>query len=156
MCEYITRSCLNTRKTIMFYVVCATCQNACACLFSLYKGWFWNTRSKSLPGSAASYRASSAGLWKERKLPVRAVCCFYTRLPTLSLHKRILHSQAYPARPGQSCSLWLTSRVFKNKPRLAERIYISVSTESLVGPALGILMWLTWGGAHESDISTRA
>lgn len=77
LCEHITLSCLNTRKTIKFYVVCATCQNACACLCSLSKGWFWNTRFKSLPGSAASCRVSSAGLWKETKLPVS----FHTRLP---------------------------------------------------------------------------
>lgn len=47
MCEHMALSCLNTRKTIKSYVVCAPCQNALVCLFSLYKDWFWNTGHKS-------------------------------------------------------------------------------------------------------------
>lgn len=71
--------CLNRSKTMKFYPVLATCQNTCACLFSLSEGWFWNTGCKSLPCSAASFPGSSARLWKETKLPMRAECLLFLR-----------------------------------------------------------------------------
>lgn len=80
MCEYIILSCLNTRKTIKFYVVCAMCQNVCACLFSLDKDWFWNTRCKPYHVLLLHTRFLLQVSGKKKSSQWEpSVCCFYIR-----------------------------------------------------------------------------
>lgn len=62
------------------------------------------------------------------------------QISTLSLYKRILRSQVYLSRPGQSGSPGVYSR--KNKV-LAERFYSSVTAESLVGACWKWRFWNT-------------
>ena len=46
---------------------------------------------------------SSAGLWKEAKLPMRAESLLFSNnSSTLSLHKRVLKSQVFSARLGKA------------------------------------------------------
>lgn len=101
-------ACMLKNKKNHSILHCLCHMPKCSCLLiSLYKDCFWNTGYKSLPCSAASYRVSSAGLWKETKLPVRAECLLFSNQTfTLSLYKRILRSQVYSARLGKAAHLY--------------------------------------------------
>lgn len=121
--EHITLACWNTRKTIKFYIVCATCQNACACLrfFCLQVDFEMQDLNRY---QVLLLRAGSLPWVSGRKWSCSESS--HTRLPPCLRGSSAARSLQW----GQDTAAHLTHQhAFKNKPHQAEQGPIPVTAE---------------------------